>query len=156
MAENRNASVVSGSGRVHTIDETQLHVTSVFTKAGEHAVLDHEADADEQILVALGYKQEFKRFVANYLRAIRAPKAHIRQRFYMDRVILCLILGPRSSAFNRVDSDLQPWLFRSSWLNMGLDRRGTHDSDRCVWDGGALLKYANSWGLVLRVCGPRS
>jgi amino acid transporter len=51
----------------HTIDETALQVTSIFTKTGEHAVLDHTADADEEILVALGYKQEFKRSVSNSL-----------------------------------------------------------------------------------------
>jgi len=62
MAENRNTSVVSASGRRHEVDESQLHVTSVFAKTGEHAILDHEADEDEQILVSLGYKQEFKRF----------------------------------------------------------------------------------------------
>jgi hypothetical protein len=26
-------------------------------------VVDHDVDADEEVLVALGYKQEFKRFV---------------------------------------------------------------------------------------------
>lgn len=45
----------------HTIDESALKVTSIFTKTGDHAVLDHTADADEEVLVALGYKQEFKR-----------------------------------------------------------------------------------------------
>lgn len=45
----------------HTIDESTLHVTSIFQKTGEHAVIDHDADTDEEILVALGYKQEFKR-----------------------------------------------------------------------------------------------
>lgn len=49
------------TGGKHTVDETALNVTSVFTKKGEHAVLDHVADADEEVLVALGYKQEFKR-----------------------------------------------------------------------------------------------
>jgi hypothetical protein len=49
------------SQKRYTVDEAALHVTSVFTKTGEHAVLDHTADADEEILVALGYKQEFKR-----------------------------------------------------------------------------------------------
>lgn len=48
---------------MHTIDERTLHVTSVFAETGDHAVLDHEADEDEKILVALGYRQEFKRFV---------------------------------------------------------------------------------------------
>ena len=45
------------------MDESGLKVTSVFTKRGEHAVIDHVADADEEVLVALGYKQEFKRSV---------------------------------------------------------------------------------------------
>jgi hypothetical protein len=60
--DGRNASVVSG--RRIAVDETKLNVTSVFAKRGEHAVLDHIADADEEILVALGYKQEFKRRVS--------------------------------------------------------------------------------------------
>lgn len=46
----------------HTVDEGALRVTSVFQKTGDHAVIDHVADADEQVLVALGYKQEFKRY----------------------------------------------------------------------------------------------
>lgn len=45
-----------------TIDEAKLHMTSVFqTTAGDHAIIDHVADSDEEILVALGYRQEFKR-----------------------------------------------------------------------------------------------
>jgi hypothetical protein len=64
MATNQSMPVEARE-RKHTIDESALHVTSVFTKKGEHAVLDHIADADEEVLVALGYKQEFKRLVAN-------------------------------------------------------------------------------------------
>jgi len=45
----------------HTIDESSPGVTSVLAKTHEHAVLDHGADADERVLGALGYKQEFKR-----------------------------------------------------------------------------------------------
>jgi hypothetical protein len=60
MVFDENVSGVTMRER-HTVDETALHVTSVFTKKGEHAVIDHPADADEEILVALGYKQEFKR-----------------------------------------------------------------------------------------------
>ncbi|CAG8960231.1 hypothetical protein HYFRA_00012750 [Hymenoscyphus fraxineus] len=46
----------------HTIDEAKLHITSVFQQSsGDHAIIDHIADSDEEILVALGYKQEFKR-----------------------------------------------------------------------------------------------
>jgi len=47
--------------RRHTVDDTAMGVTSIFQKTGEHAILDHIADADEEVLVALGYKQEFKR-----------------------------------------------------------------------------------------------
>lgn len=55
------------SERKHTVDEGELHVTSVFAKTGDHAVLDHVADRDEEVLVALGYKQEFKRFGFHYI-----------------------------------------------------------------------------------------
>lgn len=44
-----------------TVDENALNVTSVLTQKGEHAILTHEASSDEEVLVALGYKQEFKR-----------------------------------------------------------------------------------------------
>ena len=64
MATDQNTPVGAPSGK-YAIDETALHVTSIFTKKGEHAVLDHTADADEKVLVALGYKQEFKRSVAH-------------------------------------------------------------------------------------------
>lgn len=62
MAEQRNTSVVSQGGTRHEVNENKLAVTSVFTKRGEHAVVDHDMDADEEVLVALGYKQEFKRY----------------------------------------------------------------------------------------------
>ncbi|KAL2062927.1 hypothetical protein VTL71DRAFT_5999 [Oculimacula yallundae] len=45
----------------HIVDERALHVTSIFQKTGGHATIDHVADSDEEILTALGYKQEFKR-----------------------------------------------------------------------------------------------
>jgi hypothetical protein len=49
------------SRKGHIVDEGALGVTSLFQKIGDHAVIDHVADRDEEILVALGYKQEFKR-----------------------------------------------------------------------------------------------
>lgn len=55
--------IAMASDRRRTVDERALHVTSLFTKTGNHAVLDHTADADEEVLVALGYKQEFKRYI---------------------------------------------------------------------------------------------
>jgi hypothetical protein len=54
---------MSAVRRTSVVDEARLRVTSVFTKTGDHAVVDHDVDADEEVLVALGYKQEFKRFV---------------------------------------------------------------------------------------------
>lgn len=50
----------------NAVSAAELHVTSIFAKTGEHAVLDHTANADEEVLVALGYKQEFKRSDARY------------------------------------------------------------------------------------------
>jgi len=40
--------------------ETRAHVTSVLPD-GEGVFIDHQMSADEATLVALGYKQEFKR-----------------------------------------------------------------------------------------------
>ena len=57
--------------RRHTVDESTLGVTSVFSKTRDHAVLDHVADQDEEVLTALGYKQEFKRFTPHtYTRSV--------------------------------------------------------------------------------------
>ena len=53
--------VSMAEARKLTVDESALQVTSVLAKTRDHAVIDHVADADEEVLVALGYKQEFKR-----------------------------------------------------------------------------------------------
>ena len=53
MAERHKGSVV---------DEAAVHVTTVFSELGEHAVLDENATLDDKALAALGYKQEFKRY----------------------------------------------------------------------------------------------
>lgn len=52
---------MSVSSTRHTVDGSKLPVTSVLQQSHHHAVVDHEVDADEKVLVALGYKQEFKR-----------------------------------------------------------------------------------------------
>lgn len=56
----RNVSTTLAERR-HAVDQSKLHVTSVFSKTGAQAVVDHPIDEDEEILIALGYKQEFKR-----------------------------------------------------------------------------------------------
>ncbi|KAK7902999.1 hypothetical protein LTR67_002645 [Exophiala xenobiotica] len=54
MSATRNASIT-------VVDEDKVGVTSVFKQRGEHALVQEGADQDEVTLVALGYKQEFKR-----------------------------------------------------------------------------------------------
>jgi hypothetical protein len=61
MAIEVKESAAAAGGRRTVVDESALHVTSVLAKQGVHATLDHEADSDEEVLIALGYKQEFKR-----------------------------------------------------------------------------------------------
>jgi hypothetical protein len=55
MSATRNASIT-------VVDEDKVGVTSVFKQRGEHALVQEGADQDEVTLVALGYKQEFKRY----------------------------------------------------------------------------------------------
>lgn len=49
------------AGKRHTLEPQKMDVTSVSEETGDHAVVDHVASSDEQVLGALGYKQEFKR-----------------------------------------------------------------------------------------------
>ena len=44
----------------YSVDIDHEPVTSVFAR-GDAPVVDHKLDADEEILVALGYRQDFKR-----------------------------------------------------------------------------------------------
>ena len=55
---DRGAAFPSTGGRRHIIHASSLGVTSVFTKSHEQVVVDHAVDADEEVLPALGYKQE--------------------------------------------------------------------------------------------------
>lgn len=48
------------AGDSFEIDVAHEPVTSVFAK-GDAPVLDHKPDLDEEILIALGYRQDFKR-----------------------------------------------------------------------------------------------
>lgn len=51
-----------GGRQGSVVDESRLNVTSVLTKSHEHAIVNDQASLDEQMLGALGYKQEFKRY----------------------------------------------------------------------------------------------
>lgn len=61
LAKNICQLIIMPTRADRVVDERALHVTSIFQKTGEHAVIDHVADSDEEVLTALGYKQEFKR-----------------------------------------------------------------------------------------------
>jgi hypothetical protein len=52
MAETKHTQVV---------DERDVKVTSVLSAKHDHALVDENATLDEKVLVALGYRQEFKR-----------------------------------------------------------------------------------------------
>jgi len=55
-----NVTIMAGNQR-RVINSEALRITSVLQGTGENAILDHAADSDEEVLVALGYKQEFRR-----------------------------------------------------------------------------------------------
>lgn len=46
----------------HAVDPNALHVTSVLERDHELAIIAEDATLDEKVLLALGYKQEFKRY----------------------------------------------------------------------------------------------
>ncbi|KAL9616293.1 MAG: hypothetical protein Q9160_008833 [Pyrenula sp. 1 TL-2023] len=60
------------------LDDQRVQVTSIFEKTGDHAIIDHVADSDEEVLGALGYKQEFKSMPTAgglyYAAAVLAPE----------------------------------------------------------------------------------
>jgi len=58
MADGRNFSVVSASGRRKSVRDEP--VTSILKGGDIPYDPDHEYNADEEILAALGYKPEFK------------------------------------------------------------------------------------------------
>jgi hypothetical protein len=44
----------------YQVDLSHEPVTTIFSR-GEAPISDHKLDADEEVLVALGYRQDFKR-----------------------------------------------------------------------------------------------
>ncbi|ODQ79155.1 hypothetical protein BABINDRAFT_162210 [Babjeviella inositovora NRRL Y-12698] len=55
----RFSPIVSRAGS--QIDVDQLHIHSILSNQGKKIVVDHDVDQDEAVMLALGYKQEFKR-----------------------------------------------------------------------------------------------
>lgn len=47
-------------GHSYQLDMAHERVTSVFSP-GDIPIVDHKLDPDEEVLVALGYRQDFKR-----------------------------------------------------------------------------------------------
>src|SRR5271163_1327703 len=114
------------------IDVAQEPVTTIFSR-GEAAVVDHKLDADEEILVALGYKQEFKRkftiwtsfsvsfSVLGLLPSVAATLGYILG--YQQFILVTLILQ----------------ICRNWRCCLGVDNRQHNDSIRCFFNGGTLL-----------------
>ena len=121
---------MAGERKTSVVDETRLRITSVFTKTGDHAVIDHVADADEEVLVGLGYKQEFKRFVFSASKLpVRVEPVLIRAQRSLHLVLLLrLLFRPGTAPLHCLDPDLQLGLLRPSGLRLGLDRRRCLDS----------------------------
>lgn len=69
MTTQRKASVT-------VVDENTVGVTSVFSQRHEHALISEGATQDELTLGALGYKQEFKRYVSSTPRPGSSIHAH--------------------------------------------------------------------------------
>lgn len=92
-------------GRRITVDEGKLHVTSVFQRTGDHAVLDHQADLDEEVLVALGYKQEFKRYLVLGA-STKALSDYGLQRLFDLGILLGVLLSSRAPTVNCLDFEL--------------------------------------------------
>lgn len=53
---------ISRRSSSQAVDPNALHVTSVFGREHELAIINEDATLDEKVLLALGYKQEFKRY----------------------------------------------------------------------------------------------
>lgn len=86
------------------VDESTIGVTSVFNGTGDHALLDHVATRDEEVLVALGYKQEFKRSVAIAFCLVLSPSADQRfKRLFHLELFQCVFQHPRTTSQCRLD-----------------------------------------------------
>ena len=121
------------SSQQHIVDERTLHVTSVFQKTGDHAVLDHAADSDEEILVALGYKQEFKRDFS------------IWESFSVSFSVLGLLPSIASTlsynlAYSGPAGSVWGWVVAAVLIQF------------VAFNGGVVLQYAHGWRSLLRIC----
>lgn len=127
------------SGTRHTVDEEGLRVTSVFAKTGDHAVLDHVAERDEEVLVALGYKQEFKRS-GLYSRAIHAWCLTRTGTSPYGHPSLCH--SPCSGSFPRLPplwASILPTPVRLGRFGDGSSRLCLYSSSRWPWPNFALV-----------------
>ena len=112
------------------VDESTIKVTTVFSDLGEHAVLDDNATLDEKALAALGYKQEFKRFVSNAFRYTRASFriTDLLQGLHDVRIILRIVFCSRPASIGCIDHRLFSGLLRNWRSGMGLARGRYNDS----------------------------
>jgi hypothetical protein len=104
---------------MHAVDERDVKVTSVMTAQQEHALVDDTAGMDERVLVALGYKQEFKRLLSEIIWL--STNVLISQQRLLDMGILwSLVLRLRTSAFRSINHRVQLGLLWHRRSSLGL------------------------------------
>lgn len=115
----RHASVV--------VDENDVKVTSVFSRLHEHALIDENATLDDKTLGALGYKQEFKRYLIhlpstphNHNHDHEKTLANAAQRLHLMGILLRLLLsaGPASECSKH--DHILPGIFRNRRIGLGM------------------------------------
>lgn len=136
--------------------EARAHVTSVL-KDGEGVFIDHQMSADEATLVALGYKQEFKR------------EFSVWTSFGVSFSVLGLLPSTASTLYVPItisdcsDDLVWAWICRYRWngpllLNfmlmagMGMDNCNDFHSMRGHVYGRALLKHADFGKCDTEIC----
>lgn len=148
MSTTRNASIT-------VVDEDEVGVTSVFKQRGEHALVQEGADHDEVTLVALGYKQEFKRHKPPF-RVVIAQLLTSKQRLHHLGIFLRLFLCPGTFAFSRFHYILQLRLLRNGWSAMGLAHIGRCYPSHGFQYGRTMFQYAHRGRTLLRLRRTRS
>jgi hypothetical protein len=114
----------------YLLDLSKEHVTSVFRK-GDEPVVDHPLDADEEVLIALGYRQDFKR------------KFTVWSSFCVSFSVLGLL--PSVAATLAYSLGYEPsadLLIQICWHRgngLGMDYCEYHDSIRCCLHGRTLF-----------------
>ena len=128
-------------GRV--VNEDTAKVTTILAKQDEHALVGDDANLDETTLAALGYKQEFKRYVAIHPSSLDRRLNTEMQGFHHMDLLFRLVLCPWTAPVYSVHTLLLVGILWNWWCGMGLANSSADDSVRCLQHGRAVFKHAN-------------